>query len=67
MKHILTLKLSKRNKLLCFQNFISHTFLDNLSLDKKSRRQFLFLFTPGLHSPVCKIVFTKVTQGVELD
>ena len=54
MKHILTMKLSKRNKLLYFQNFISRTFLDSLSLEKKSRRQFIFLFTPVL---VCQRVF----------
>ena len=34
-------------QLLCFQNFISRTFLDNLSLEKKSCRQFTFLCTPG--------------------
>ena len=34
MKHILTIKLSKRAKLSYFQNFISFTFLDNLSLEK---------------------------------
>ena len=34
MKHILIIKLSKRNKLLHFQNFILRTFLDNLSLEK---------------------------------
>ena len=47
MKHILTMKLSKQNKLSYFHNFISRTFLDNLALEKKSRRQFIFLFTPG--------------------
>ena len=34
MKNILTIKLSKRTKLSYFQNFISHTFLDNLLLEK---------------------------------
>ena len=47
MKHILRMKFSKRIKLSYFQNFVSHTFLDNLSLEKKSRKQFTFLFTPG--------------------
>ena len=52
MKHILTMKSSKRTKLSYFQNFISRTFLDNLSLEKKSCRQFTFLCTPacGPHS-----------------
>ena len=47
MKQILPMKSSKHTKLSYFQNFISGTFLDNLSLDKKSRRQFILLFTPG--------------------
>ena len=51
MKHILTMKSSKRTKLLHFQNFISRTFLDNLSLEKKSRRQFTFLCTPARDLP----------------
>ena len=34
MKHILTMKLSKRTKLLYLQNSISRAFLDNLSLEK---------------------------------
>ena len=41
-----------------FQNFVSRTFLDNLLLEKKSRRQFTFLCTPGHHgessSGVCQ-------------
>ena len=48
MKHILSMKLSKRNKLLYYQNFISRTFLKTIChLKKKSGRQFIFLFTPG--------------------
>ena len=47
MKHIFTVKLSKRTKPSYFPNFISQTFLDNFSLEKKSRRQFIFLCTPG--------------------
>ena len=39
---------SKRTQMSYFQNFIPRTFLDNLSLKKKSRRQFIFLCTPAL-------------------
>ena len=41
------LLLNASTKLLYFQNFISRTFLDNLSIEKKSRRQFTFLCTPA--------------------
>ena len=46
-QHILIMKLSKRTQLWHFQHFIPRTFLDNLLLSKKSRRQFIFLFTPA--------------------
>ena len=49
MKHILTMKSSKQIELLDFQIFMSRTFLDNLLLKKRSRRQFIFLFTPVRH------------------
>ena len=42
---------SKRTQLSHFQNFILRTFLDNLSLKKKSRRQFTFLCTPASNYP----------------
>ena len=45
MKHILTIKLSKRTKLLYFQNFISVTFLDNLLLEKNLEDS-LYFYAP---------------------
>ena len=38
---------SNRTQISHFQNFITRTFLDNLSLKKKSHRRFIFLCTPG--------------------
>ena len=64
MKHILTMKLSKRTNLSYLQNFMSRTFLDNLSLLKKSHRQFTFLCTPGL--PWCQsLVISQHLQSPE--
>ena len=48
-QHVLIMKLSKRTQLSHFQHFIPRTFLDNSLLLKKSRRQFIFLFTPATH------------------
>ena len=63
MKHILTMKISKHTKLSYFQNFKSPTFLDNMLLEKKSRRQFIFLCTPGSAHLKNKQVIKREREG----